>query len=205
MIERDARDRGGGGARDDVGRVEASADADLHDGEVDPRLAEGEERRERRRLEEGEIRPGVERAREQLGEPRVAHRLAVDADALGEPAEVRRGVEARLHARRARDRLDHRADAALAVGPGDVHHAKAALGVPGALAGGAHRLEPEPHAERDAGVERGERVLKRRQKLSWENRKNSPCAMGDRGLMTKSPSCPPPWYQCTSWHPLACV
>src|SRR5580692_12777328 len=66
-------------------------------------------------------------------------------------------VEARAKALGARDRLDHRADAAFAVGPGDVDAGERRLGVAEAGARGAHRVEPHPHSERDAGVELRER------------------------------------------------
>ena len=95
VVERDARDRGGARSRQDVRRVEPAADAHLDDREVDLGVAKGEERGERRRLEERQLRRAVERALERPGERRVVDRLALDPDALGEAAEVRRGEQPR--------------------------------------------------------------------------------------------------------------
>ncbi len=65
------------GTAQDVGRVEPSTDADLDDRDVHLRVAKREERRERGRLEERELRRPVERACERRGEHVVVDRLAV--------------------------------------------------------------------------------------------------------------------------------
>ena len=87
----------------------AAAEADLDHGELDAGLAKGVEGRDGEALEEGEIRPAaIEHGAERALEADVVDRLAAEADALGEPAEVRRGVEASAQAGGARDGLDHR-------------------------------------------------------------------------------------------------
>ena len=86
--------------RDDVGRVEPSAEAR-------PRGPRGRRSASRKARNAASVavskkeRSGpTSSARSRSdGERVVAHRLAVDADALGEAAEVRRRVEAGLHAR----------------------------------------------------------------------------------------------------------
>ena len=88
---------------------------------------------------------------------------SVDADALGEADEVRRRDRGRSSSpRRARDRLDHRADRALAVGPGDVDVLERALRVPRRSQASFIALEPEAHPEGDAGVELAEDAGERR-------------------------------------------
>ena len=62
VIEGDARDRGDERGRDHVRRVETAAEADLEHRDVDLRVAEREKRRDRRDLEEREIRRRVHHA-----------------------------------------------------------------------------------------------------------------------------------------------
>ena len=81
----------------------------------------------------------IERALEIRG----AHRNAVDLDALGRLDQMRRSEQAGANARGAQSRLDHGAGRAFAVGPGDVHHAKRALGIPQRLEHGADPLQAQ--------------------------------------------------------------
>ena len=116
------------GALDDVGRIEAAAEADLEQHHVGRVLGEGEERRRRRDLELGDVVAAVDRAAcaistsisRVLGD-RV--RLAVGAgklDALVEAHEMRRRVDVHARARRLEHGLQKGRDRALAVGAGDV-------------------------------------------------------------------------------------
>src|SRR5690606_25070307 len=69
--------------------------------------------------------------------------LSVDADPLGEAAQVRRGVQARPLPRLPQHRRKEGAHGALAVRPRDVHRPEGALGVIEMGAGGLHALEAE--------------------------------------------------------------
>src|SRR5690606_38408111 len=107
VIERDARDGRGQGGGEDVRGVEPAAQADLDDGYLDARAREGEKGRERRRLEEGELGRAVEDLFEKGDEELVVDGGLGDADALGEAAEVRRGVEAHALALGVEHRGEH--------------------------------------------------------------------------------------------------
>src|SRR5262249_30146282 len=128
--------------RDDVRRVEAAAEAALDDGPLDFGLGED---LESRRGDEGEPgrrssgRPlperspaGVEAALQRGRGLLVPDVRAVDADALVDAVDVRRGVEAGSHARVRERRRDERAGRALPLGPRDVDGAE--TGVRGAEA-----------------------------------------------------------------------
>ena len=162
VIEGDARDCCRAWRRNDVRRVEASAEPDLEDGDVDVRFAEGDERGERERLEEAEVGRAIEDAAHERRERRVVERRAVDANALGETAQVRRRVEAGPLSGRARDPLDHRAGRSFAVGPRDVHRFERTFRVPEPNACILHRLQAEAHSERNACVQIDEGAGERR-------------------------------------------
>ena len=117
---------------DHVGGVEPPAEADLDHRPLDARA-----RRSRRTpsavrdLEERAVRgpPGSARcARAGARQPRLVGPLAVDADALAEVDQVRRGEEPGAQPGRAQHALDQRAHRALAVRAGDVHRAEARSG-----------------------------------------------------------------------------
>jgi hypothetical protein len=162
VVEGYPRDRRRAGRGDHVRRIEPAADAHLEDREIHLRLAEGEHRRQGHGLEERELRPDLERTREDLLERVVSQRLAVHANPLRQFHQVWRRIEPGLLPRRSRDRLDHRADGSFPVRPRDVHALKGALGVPRTRASVAHRLEAEAHPEGDAGVELSENPRERR-------------------------------------------
>ena len=158
VVERDARDRRGRGGRDHVGRVEPSPEADLDDGEVDLRVAKREEGRERRRLEERQS-PGPRRGRGSSSPARASSvtRLAVDADALGEAAKVRRGVHARCGCPAARA-IDSTIAQTLPLPlvPATCTARKARSGWPVRSQACRIGLEPQAHPERDARVLAGQ-------------------------------------------------
>jgi hypothetical protein len=89
MIEGDTCDGDRARRRDDVRRVEATAEPDFENCEVYLGLAEREEGGERRGLEKRELGCAVEDERRVSDQCIVRKRAAVDLDALGEAREVR--------------------------------------------------------------------------------------------------------------------
>ena len=160
MVHADAR-HDGNGREEDVGGVEPAAHADLGDGELHALAGEPERAERGRRLEEGGFgepaRDEPRRRRLDLVEEReegvVGNLGAVDAKALGESHQVRRGVEPGAEAGRAEDRGEHRRDGALAVGARHVQHAEGLLRVAELAQQGADLVEPRLDAERAARVE----------------------------------------------------
>ena len=140
VIEAEAGDGAGGGG-DDVGGVEAAAEADFDDAEVDFVSGEVVERERRERFEGGDAAPIRERHERinlgnggserfyALGEGGLGDGLAVDLDALADGVQVRRGVEADLEAGGLAGGGGHGADAALALGPRHVRRRIAQVGV----------------------------------------------------------------------------
>ena len=128
VVDRDRQHDGDVGV-DHVGRVPAAAHPDLDDGDVDRRVGEGGVGHPDDRLEEAQrvVLLGVDEVRvrrdvvEGADEALVVERLAVDADPLAHPLEVRGGEAAGAQVERAQQRLDHPAGAGLAVGAGQVH------------------------------------------------------------------------------------
>ena len=163
VLERDAGDDGNE-RRDDVRGVQAAAHADLPDDIVAFRAGEEQRRDERGDLE---IR-GLHAVLFELGDGgqhRVlhgrdvvpGHGTAVDAESFAGGNEVRRGVESGAEPGCAEPGLDHRADGALAVAPGDVDEFEAALGRPGGTEQRARLLQPQLDPEE---FKRGEPIGK---------------------------------------------
>ena len=127
MVERDGRDDRERRPLDDIGGIEAAAEAHLQDHRVGRVLGEGLEGGGRRDLEEGDGVAGVGalRAREHVDQLGLADGacLAVGAgqlDALVEAHQMRRGVDVHALARRLQHGLEVGDGRALAVGAGDV-------------------------------------------------------------------------------------
>ena len=134
VVERDGRDDGERRPRDDVGGVEAAAEAHLQDQRIGRMLGEGLKGGRRRDLEEGDGIAGVGalRAREHIDQLGLADgpRLAVGAgqlDALVEAHQMRRGVDVHALARRLQHGLEVGRGRALAVGAGDVDDGRQAI------------------------------------------------------------------------------
>ena len=118
MVRRDVRDDRDHGL-EDVRRVEAPADPDLHDGHADTGAAEELERRDRHRLEVRRRAVAGRRYGRDEGERGIERRerdVAIqEAHALRDGHEVRRGVEPARHAGGREDRGDRRGRRALPV------------------------------------------------------------------------------------------
>jgi len=103
------------------------------------------------RLEEGEVgRVRGEYTIERLIEKRIVDGLPIDANALCETTEMRRGVHPSPKSRAARDGFHHRADAAFAVGPSHMYGVKALLWVAERRERGVNAVEPEGHPTKPA-------------------------------------------------------
>lgn len=117
-------DAGEGG--DDVGGVEAAAEAGFPNDDVAFLFGEPNEGHDGDDFEEGGViafgKLGEEFAHEgdEAGDFGFGDELAIDLDAFGEGDEVRRGVEAGFVAGVAVDRFEHGAGGAFAIGAGDV-------------------------------------------------------------------------------------
>src|SRR5439155_24973387 len=107
---------------------------------------------QRDNLEEGEVVRGsdllVQRAGLLLGDG-----PAVEADALAEVAEVRRGVETRAQTRRPKRGFGESAGRALAVGARDVQRRRQQVWIAQPPQRRDHALEPQLHTEVAAGEE----------------------------------------------------
>jgi hypothetical protein len=159
VIEGHPRHRRDPGWRNDVGGVEAPAEADFQHGQVDLGLAKGEECGQRGHLEERQIRGAVHDGVEQRHEHAVLDRLPGDVDTLRKTAQVRRRVEPDAASAGARHRRDERRDRAFAVGAGDVNGLEALLRITEAGAGGLHPLEAELLPTRNEPVQALERTF----------------------------------------------
>ena len=116
---------------DDIGGVEAAAEADFVNGKIHEVLCESKKGQSRNALEESwmrsELSTGHQRfdggmnARPGRGEIMVRNIFAVDADAFVDAFQVRRSVEAGAQPGGAQDGFEHRGCGTFAVGPGDVH------------------------------------------------------------------------------------
>ncbi|CAB4707048.1 unannotated protein [freshwater metagenome] len=164
VVDRD-RQHDGDRCVDDVGGVPRAAHADLDDGRIDGGVGEGREGHRHDRLEEGdrvrlvvvdqreERRHVVERTHEAF----VAERLAVHADALGHPLDVRAGEAAGAQVEGAQQRIDHPARRGLAVGAGQVDDGVGRLRVAEQL---DQRLDPvQRRLQPGLGPAREQRVL----------------------------------------------
>ncbi len=152
VVDVDAGDDGDVGL-DDVDRIQASAQADFEDGDVDAAL--------RDQVGDGqggefEIRQvgagaggfdGVEGVHERL----IGCHLAIDAGALVEVEEVRLDVEADAVAGLQQHRFEHRAGGTLAIGAGDHDH-RAIEGQLQALLDGADAVQA--HVDMGFGMAR---------------------------------------------------
>lgn len=125
VVESDLRDdRGERG--DDVGGVEASAEAGLPNDQIHPGFGEPEQGEDGGELEEGGFelrRRGLDGSAEsgcQASEGFVGNGGSVDADAFVEPDEVGGGVESDASTGGAVDGVEHGADGTLAVGARDM-------------------------------------------------------------------------------------
>ena len=128
MIHRHRGDHRDGRRVDDVGRVIASAKADLEQQIIGGDLAEHQQSRGGGDLEHRNRLAGVDRlAAIEGGEhPLVVDEFAGEPDAFVEPHEMGRGVDVDALARRLQ-RGAHEGDRrALAVGAGDMHHRRRA-------------------------------------------------------------------------------
>ena len=157
-----------GGGQRLAGRhgVEPSAEAGLQNGDVDGLLGEDQKGEHGGDLEVGERDAGRDDPRVERRQPVAVDLAPGDPDALGEPRQVGRGVEAGAEARRTEDRLGHRRGRALAVGPGNLDGGEALLGIAEPLQRRADPSEAhvDPQALRRArqprqqlGVARGRR------------------------------------------------
>ena len=128
VVERDGRDDAEARRVNDVGGVEAAAEADFEQGEIGRRLGEGEKGGRRGDLEEGDLLAaiGLFAAFEKSDQTVLVDQVAGDADAFMEAREVRRGVDVDAVATRLEPRADHRDGRAFAVGAGDVDHRRQA-------------------------------------------------------------------------------
>ena len=163
VVDGDRQHHGDGGVGH-VGGVPGTAEPDLDDGDVDRGVGEGgvghphDGLEERQRVglagvdQVGVRRHVVERPHELL----VGHRLAVEADPLGHPLDVRAGEAAGAQLERPEQRVDHPRRRRLAVRAGEVDHRVAVLRVAEQLGEGAdpveRRLHPGLGPPREQGV-----------------------------------------------------
>src|SRR5438552_13945691 len=126
MIKVDRRDDRHIGL-DDVGRVEASAETGLENGDVDFRIGKVFQRKRSRDFEKCRMRIPV---RDEISNsPEAAcgrifrNHFAIDTNAFAEGDKVRGDEETRAITLRAADGIDHRANGAFAVRPGDMDDA----------------------------------------------------------------------------------
>jgi hypothetical protein len=130
---------------EDVDRVEAAAEADLEDAEVERRGREQPGNHQERELEIGECDVAAGRLdRFEVRQQRLGrHALAGDPAALLEMHQVRLGEEPDPIAGSERDRLEHGAGRALAVGAADDHDRRRRI-----------EVQAEPGLDRRDAVER---------------------------------------------------
>jgi len=129
-------------------RVEAPAETDLEHRHVDGFAGEVVEGQRRRRFEHRRVEPRHQRPE---GLDAVDHAvfgdgLSVDADALAERDEVRRGVQADAVASGLEDRGEHRRHRALAVGAADLDQPVPLLGAAQRVEEPLDPVEPLAHA-----------------------------------------------------------
>ncbi len=124
MIHPQRGNAGDGGAADDVGRIEPTAQADLDDRRRGGRAGEGEEGGGGRDLEEtgADAVRMIEHFGQQRGERCVVDQLARDPDAFVEPHQMRAGEDVDVMPRRLDRSAQEGAGGAFAVGAGDVKH-----------------------------------------------------------------------------------
>src|SRR5262249_23592112 len=132
VVERDRGDRRHHRAHE-VGRVEASPEADLDDRYLDlppgePLAGEQGGELEVREHDAGGVEVAAQ-LRGELGDRLVRDGATADPDALGEVDEVGRGVEAGATAGGGEHRVQHRGGRALAIGARDVQRGPAPLRV----------------------------------------------------------------------------
>ena len=148
-----------------VRRVQAAAEADLDQGDVEPGLREVAEHHRRQQLElrRRAVAPldrvgHGEHLADQPGERRGLDRPPVDDDPLAVRDQVRLGGLADAVAGRAQRGSRERDDAALPVGAGDERAPDGQLRVAHRAQQGPHASEPEPDPEAAARLDRGERL-----------------------------------------------
>ena len=143
VVEADIGDDGEVGLQD-IGAVEPAAEPRLDHGDVDVGIGEPLETETRGNFEERQA------LLDEIGFPLreegeyifLRDHLPVDADALPEITEMRRGEKAGAEPRRPEGGSEHRRDRALAVGPRHMDAAETAFGMAERLAEGLHRLQP---------------------------------------------------------------
>ena len=122
MVDAERGDAAHRRRRDDIGRIESSAQPDLDDAIVGGYGRKGKESRRRRHLEKACVQPfrDVEDFAKQGGERRVVDQGARQSDALVEPDEVRAGIGVDPAPLRLQYGAQIGAGRSLAVGPRDM-------------------------------------------------------------------------------------
>ncbi|OQC21953.1 MAG: hypothetical protein BWX70_03198 [Verrucomicrobia bacterium ADurb.Bin070] len=155
VIQPDARDHRDQ-RRDDVGRVEPSAQPGFQHGQPDTRLAEKDERDGGEAFKEGGFRSVRLHFQREHGlldlaggglQHGIFDRGTIEQVALVDAHQMRRGVAGDRIAGGAQDGFAERGDRAFAVGAGDMDDRQVALGVAEAFDQAVDRIEPGPHAE----------------------------------------------------------
>ena len=154
MVEVDPRDHGDF-RRPHRRRVEPAAQTHLEHRHVDGFAREVIEGQRRRRLERRRVEARDERTErvDAVDHAVLGNGLAVDADALAERDEMRRGVEPDPVAGGFQDRGEHRRYRALAVGAPDLDQPVSLLGAAQRVEEPLDSLEPLAHARMLAAPE----------------------------------------------------
>ena len=153
MLEADARDNRRFGTRNDICRVEPSAESDLENADVTAGFLKIQQRDSRLDFKAGRLRFALSlklcacclNPVRKLDQNRIRYRLFVDSDAFVEEFKSRRHIGSGLKAGLNEDLRKHRRDGAFAVGPCDVYVFKVPLGVSKLVQQQTDRFKPETH------------------------------------------------------------
>ena len=132
MIDRYRRDDRQCGPCDDIGRIDASAEADFQQKHVRRSLGKEQERRRRRDLEKRDrlrrhwLFAALKRRLQRRVRYQDAAAVTTDTDSLVEVDQMRRGVDVHALAGSFQHRAHEGDGRSLAVGPGDVDHRRQA-------------------------------------------------------------------------------
>ena len=154
MLEADVRDDRHF-RRHEVGRIESTSEPHLQGDDIAARVAKRLECEQRRVFEERERRkaPVGSELLDATGRFALRNRPTINTHTLDVSLQVRRSELPRPVTRRPQNGLDHRRDAALAIGPRDVNIPNLTLRMPTVRGGLRHSVQPELDAARLQAVE----------------------------------------------------
>ena len=200
MIELHIRDHAGQG-HDNVGGVEAPAQARFPDDEIALFLHEMSERQHGDDFKKCRGPVARKRFQQRAQFRRQANEVggregpAIDLDAFAEGHKMRRGVEAHAQTGRAIHVFEHGTSGSLAVGPGDVDEAQAVLRIAGQRSQPSGSVETEMRAEHLQGLQELDGV-------SVSHGDDAAAAVRARKVFSRAPSCPL-WRRSSSRDPTA--